>query len=118
MSLDEITDREDDDLGDYVPVAYARSADEADWYCQVLEDHDIPARADEDYAPPPPVAGQPVLPGLPVLVPESMLEEARGVIAEVEGMEVFDADADEEEEDQDELGPGYTAEATRDEEEL
>lgn len=106
--VDHIGDVEEEELGGYVPVAYGVGLGEAQWYCQLLEDHDIPARVDEDYSGPTFIAGKDVPAGVPVLVPESMLEEAKDVIAEVEEVGAFD---DEDElEDDDELGLGFGTE--------
>lgn len=107
--VDHIGDVEEEELGSYVPAAYGVSLGEAQWYCQLLEDHDIPARVDEDYSGPTPRPGEGVPAGVPVLVPESMLEEAKDVIAEVDEVGVFDDDEDEPEDD-DELGLGFGTE--------
>jgi hypothetical protein len=111
MAVDDDHDIIPEDLGEYVPVVYAGSVDEAHWYRQLLEDHDIAAVVDEDYAglPPEGVRGPPT--GTPVLVRQAMLEEAGEVIAEmdeVESLEAFGEGADEDEdEDEDTYGLGY-----------
>jgi len=78
----------------YVPVIFARSHEDAEIYCQLLEDHDVPAVIDEDYEPfeSQRRAGSPD--GIPVLVPESLLEDARGFIADMENMNNFLEDED------------------------
>ena len=93
-----------DDLGGYVPVVYAHSFEQADWYCQLLEDHDIPAITDEDYEPPPGSKSDRHHRGVPILVPESMLADARECISQLDETESFceDNDIDEAE---DEFGP-------------
>jgi hypothetical protein len=93
------------ELGQYVPVVYAGSVDEADWYRQLLEDHDIAAVVDDEYTAEPPedVKGPPT--GTAVLVPEAVLEEAKEVVTEVddmEGLEAFGEDADDVGDDEDE----------------
>jgi hypothetical protein len=69
-------------LRDYVPAVFARSLDEAERYRQLLEDHDVPAVIDGEYCPPRPRGA----PGecVPVLVPEPLLEDAKGFIADIE----------------------------------
>lgn len=84
--------------GKYLPVVYARSLDEAEWYCQVLEDHDIPAIMDEDYKSP--LAGGSGRRGVPVLVPESLLEDAQAYIAQLEEMDDFSEDEADEADDE------------------
>ncbi|MHC4561184.1 MAG: hypothetical protein ACYS8X_00245 [Planctomycetota bacterium] len=92
-----------------VPVVVARAVAEAEEFCHLLEDHDIHAvvgtddeldRLDD--------AGQPSKDngpshGIPVLVPEALLDEAGEIIAEREGFEELveeeggdDDDADDE----------------------
>ncbi len=90
---------------DYLPAVYARSFDQAEWYCQLLEDHDIPAIMNDDYEPPS-VAEKVRGRGVPVLVPESLLSDARACIRELEDMGEFSADDDDEDEDEEE-GEGF-----------
>jgi hypothetical protein len=94
MAYDNDYDVGSEDLGEYVPVVYARSLEEAEKYRQVLEDHDIPAVVDEEYEPGEPGGRRQTLEGVPVLVPESLLEDARQFISEIDGMAAF-ADEDE-----------------------
>jgi len=95
-----------DEKSDFVPVVYARSLDEAEEYRSLLEDHDIPAQVgtegdvedDDDIR----VTAK----GIPVLVPEVLLDEASEVIADREDLEEFavaDDELDEEQEDGDDL---------------
>ena len=93
----------------FVPAVFARSPEEAEVYCELLNDHEIPAVVgDEDS----PIGGQHqvrhgMTHGLPVLVPEPMLDEAGAVIAsreESEEMLAFnDGDPDEDYDDSDDL---------------
>ena len=46
---EKVGDRGRDEADQYVPVLYAHSVEEAERYCQLLEDHDIPAIVDDDY---------------------------------------------------------------------
>ena len=97
------------ELGEYVPVVYAGSVDEADWYRQLLEDHDIAAVVDDEYAEEPPedIKGPPT--GTAVLVPEATLAEAKEVITEfddMEGLEAFGEEAGDDE-DEEEYGLSY-----------
>ncbi len=101
MSRDDFDELEADELGEYVPVIYGRSVEEAERYCQVLEDHDLPAIVDEDYEPPEGQVRGARGSGVPVLVPETLLEEARGLIAELEDLEEL-VEEDDLEEDEDE----------------
>ncbi len=90
-----------------VPAVFARSAGEAEQYRQLLEDHDIEAiiggegfdacinvgavRGNRAH-------------GLPVLVPETCLDEAGEVIANRENLDEFDLNDKDDEEDEDEHG--------------
>ena len=95
-----------------VPVVVAGSADEAEQFRQVLEDHDIPAVVDTDEG----VTGlaeavsDEVQPdereqGVAVLVPEGMLEEAGTILAEREEFDVLAEEdvADEDDDDGDDV---------------
>ena len=104
---------DDEDLGDPVPVVYASSVEEAEWYCQLLEDHDIHGVIDEDYTGPPPPAASGPRTGVPVLVPESLAEESREIIAKMDEVEVFDEEQDDDEND---FGLGFNL-STGDEQE-
>ena len=94
------------EMDDYVPAIFARTPEEAEEYCQVLEDHDIPAVVDEEFEPL--RKGGKARQGVAVLVPQSRVEDARAFIAELEELEKLaeedelDADDDEEEEKEDE----------------
>jgi hypothetical protein len=90
-----------EEMDDYAPAIFARSPEEAEEYCQLLEDHDIPAVVDEEYQPPGKGRRRQKGGGVAVLVPESLLEDARAFIAEMEEREKV-LDEDELEEDQDE----------------
>lgn len=79
-------DVDPEDLGEYAPAVYGQSHEEAEKYRQLLEDHDVPAVIDEDYEPTAARATGTVQEGVPVLVPESLLEEAKGYIASMEEM--------------------------------
>jgi hypothetical protein len=103
-----------DDSGDehleFVPAVFARSMEEAEEYRQLLDDHDIPSiiGADEEEPPPAPRCGVGSMTrGLPVLVPEAMLDEASEVIAEHDDADEFGRDKEEtdgEEDDQEQEG--------------
>ena len=103
MSKEKLNDMEPDDLGGYAPVVYAHSFEQADWYCQLLEDHDIPAITDEDYEPPPGSKSDHHHRGVPILVPKSMLAGATECISQLDEMGSFCEDDIDEAED--ELGP-------------
>ena len=106
--------------GDFVTVFFARDQEEAEEYCELLADHDIPTRAGPEGAPPDDRDGEHQLAGrrgmthgVPVLVPESLLDEASEVIADREDFDDFDEEEDEDEEDEDE---GFGLEEVDDEE--
>jgi len=113
MSVDDETygsDSFEADETDFVPAFFARDLDEAEEYCDLLSDHDIPARAGADSGLPDSeeaeqqLAGQRGMThGVPVLVPESLLDEASEVIADREDFPDYDDEEDEEDEDDDEL---------------
>ncbi len=88
-------------VGELVPALYAASAKEAERYRQLLEDHGVPASVDEDYEAPLGRGKKRVPAGLPVLVPESLLEDAKGYIADMEEMNelVGEESLDEDEEE-------------------
>lgn len=89
MATDDLERLDADDLGQSVPAVYARSVAEADQYAQLLLDHDIPHVVDEDYEPDAPADAAARNGSVPVLVPESFLDEARDIIAEFDEMVPF-----------------------------
>lgn len=101
---DETFDVPDNAEDTYVPAVFARSPEEAEVYCELLSDHEIPAvLGDEDV-----LTGndQPLrhgmTRGLPVLVPEPLLDEAGAVIASrEEAEELLATDDDDLDEDYD-----------------
>jgi hypothetical protein len=101
-----------DDQAEFVPAVFARSMEEAEDYRQLLDDYDIPAiiGIDDDEPSGRPRGGQgPMTRGVPVLVPQAMLEEASEVIAARDNADEFGLaleDTDEEEEDEDYLVDG------------
>ena len=112
-------DAESFDKDDYVPVFFARNIAEADEYCELLGDHEIPARAgldeelladaDPDHRA---ASRRGMTRGVPVLVPESLLDEASEIIADREDFSEFEdgQDEDEEEDEDDEdFGLGEVA---------
>ena len=114
-------DSESFDKDDYVPAFFARSLAEAEEYCELLSDHEIPARtgldeellvdADPDHRA---ASRLGMTHGVPVLVPESLLDEASEVIADREDLAEFEeeseeADEQEDEEDEDDFGLGEVA---------
>ena len=87
MPLDEDDEVENSAEGfdDFVPAVFAKNADEAEQYRELLEDNDIPAMIGDpdeldDAAPSP--RRRRISRGVPVLVPEALLDEASEVIAE------------------------------------
>lgn len=108
----------DGEMGDFVPAVFARSLEEAEDYRQLLDDHDIPAIIGDE-GPSADAEGKPApragfSHGLPVLVPEALLDEAGEVIAERDETDAFGlVEDDDEEEDEeftlDETGPDALA---------
>jgi hypothetical protein len=108
MAEDDFDELEGEELGEYVPALFARTPTEAEKYLQLLEDYGIPARVDEEFLPPKSlrkVAAE----GVAVLVPESLLEDAKGFLEDLSDEELNatdeeddDLEEDEEEEDVDE----------------
>ena len=92
-----------EELGQNVPVVYARSFEEAERYQQLLEDHGVPATVDDDYEPPATGSHGGDRGGVPVLVPESLLEDAKSNIANVEEMNALVEEEDYLQEDEDDL---------------
>jgi hypothetical protein len=78
------------EFADFVPAVFARSTTEAEEYRELLNDHDIPAiveTGEEDLpfraaraAPVPPRPS--VSRGVPILVPEALLDEASEILAD------------------------------------
>lgn len=104
---------------EYVPAVFARSKEQAEVFCELLNDHDIPALVGEveDEEAGGARRGRSMARGVPVLVPEALLDEAGEVIAEREdaegefelGEEEFEDDEEDEFEELDEEfepGPG------------
>ncbi|MGB2822186.1 MAG: hypothetical protein WBF17_14475 [Phycisphaerae bacterium] len=93
---------------DFVPAFLARDLEEAEEYCELLSDHDIPARPGVDDGVASEAGGEQRLAdrrglthGVPVLVPEALLDEASEVIADREEFSEFDEDDEEVEDDDD-----------------
>ncbi|MFP4106998.1 MAG: hypothetical protein ACLFVU_13035 [Phycisphaerae bacterium] len=111
MYADDSFDAYHDDA-DFVPVVMARSEDEAEKYQEVLEDHEIPTLLSDDgdvEAEEAPFVSRPgITRGVSVMVPETMLDEASEIIADMDSSDAF-APAEEEldeEEDEYEFGDG------------
>jgi len=117
------SDKEDmrspEEYAEFVLAVLARNQAEAEQYRELLNDHDIPAvicaetvevvktgEADEqgDVADPPPE--RQMTHGVPIMVPDAMLDEASEIIADREDVDEFQcAEADElEDEDDEEFG--------------
>lgn len=106
-----------DGVSEFVPAVMARSMEEAEQYRDLLDDHDIPAvlgtdedldqldMEEEDRLQ---ARRRGMTHGVPVLVPESLLDEASEVISDRQAFDGFDEDDDEydDEDDDDGLSPG------------
>ncbi len=109
-------DIDPEEMGDYIPVVYGRCLEEAEKYRQLLEDHDVPAIIDEEYEPGSAQSPGDVTRGVPVLVPESLLDEARAYIAGLEEMNELVVKDDNLNDDDDEFGADQGFELDRDDE--
>jgi hypothetical protein len=91
---------------DFVPAVFARSFEEAERYRELLDDHDIPAIIGNDEEDEEKVGkkskGRGMTRGVPVLVPEVLLDEASEVIADREEIDEFETAEDDLAEDEDE----------------
>jgi len=81
---------------EFVPAVFARSAEEAEVYCELLNDHDIPAVVGDDddvdeTRTKAPARRRGMTHGVPILVPEVLLDDAGQVIAVQEELEEFSA---------------------------
>lgn len=102
----------DDELAGFVSVVFARNADEAERFRELLEDHDIPAlvgtnedidiESEEWQA----ARRQGMTHGVPVLVPEALLDEAGEVIADLDDTSGMEEDEEDEEEEEEEVEAG------------
>jgi hypothetical protein len=105
-----------DEPEQYVPAVFAHSAAEAEFYRDLLKDHEIPAvlGTEDEVAD----AERPIISrGVPVLVPDAFLEEASEVIADREDLDEYD-DELEDEDDEDEEEELELADDTEDDEDL
>ncbi len=107
-------DESEGEYTDFVPAVFARSVDEAEKYRELLDDHDIPAiigtadhdenaDEDEDEDAPRRHSSRGLTRGVPVLVPEALLDEAGEIIAETEESDEFSLDDDYDSDEEDEL---------------
>ena len=111
MSPDDLTYPQDDNETEFVPAVFARDAEEAQRYCELLADHGIvgivanDGVAAEDAEVRSDVGeGIGMTRGVAVLVEDTMLDEAGLVIADREDIAEFRFDEDDEaEDDEDEL---------------
>lgn len=97
---------------DYVPVVVAKTMDQAEKYRDLLDEHDIPAITDPDYEEESAEKARRgrITRGVPVLVPEALLDEASEIIADCEDLEEFapaeDAEDEDEEDEEDDIEEG------------
>jgi len=104
----------DDKSQDFVPAVFAKDAQEAETFSELLKDHDIPAICGhgdtKDPAKGPVAAVAGMTHGVPVLVPEELLDEASEVIADRENTPEFCLDDDDEEDEEEEDDLDYQEE--------
>lgn len=90
----------------WVPVITVPTDAQAEQYRELLTDHDLEVLVGLDQWEAHGSAGaddENRKPGVPVLVLDYLLEEARSIIVEREGESVFDLDIEDEEDDEDDL---------------
>jgi len=109
MSEEDAFEEIEGEYDEYVPVVFARDVDEAEQYRQLLEDHDIPVitAEDEELDEAEPASGRRhPRRGIPILVPEALLDEASEIIAERDDSDEFVLPEDDldDDEDEEELG--------------
>ena len=101
---DDMPDSQRSDNTEYVAVVVARSSEHAETYRELLADHDIPSilgtedgsGSDDDTS----EEGPAMTRGIPVLVPEGLLDEAGEIIADREDFEELDEEDDLDEDDE------------------
>mgnify|MGYP006294369333 CR=1 FL=1 len=110
---EDIQDVEHEENVEFVTSIVARSPAEAEEYCELLQDHDIPtvigAPDEDEQLADGGTRGKQITHGVPVLVPETLLDEASEIIADREDaadkLLVDDEDEEfEDEDDEDEYG--------------
>jgi len=101
--------RSSGEYGGFVPVVFARSIERSEHYQQLLIDHDIPAiigsdgdLADEQACGLYRRGG--MTQGVPVLVPEVLLDEASEIIADRENLNEFEGPEDKSDEEDENFG--------------
>jgi len=109
MSEEDAFEEIEGEYDEYVSVVFARDVDEAEQYRQLLEDHDIPVitAEDEELDEAEPASGRRHRRrGIPILVPEALLDEASEIIAERDDSDEFVLPEDDldDDEDEEELG--------------
>ena len=120
MALDdEAIDLPPEEHEQFVPAVFARSAEEAEVYCELLNDHDIPAIVGDEDHHDQGQGGQEgedddedldrkvMTHGVPVLVPEALLDDAGEIIAVQEELDEFapsKSDEPDDDEDEDDFG--------------
>lgn len=93
----------------FVPAVFARSAEEAEQYSELLNDHDIPTIVGMDEDPSQDnqcrkvVGKSGMTHGVPVLVPDVLLDEASEIIANREDLDEFKVAEEQLEDDEDEV---------------
>jgi hypothetical protein len=89
-----------DEKEEFIPAVYARNEDDAEKYCALLEDHDIPVMVGRETEEDSGARSSSISRSVPILVPEAFLDEASEIIADSEDTQGF-LDDDEEFEDED-----------------
>ena len=109
---DKASDPSGREQSDFVPAVFARAVEEAEFYRELLDDHDIPVRVgtddnlDNEDADSKQAGDRGMTHGVPVLVPEALLDEASEIIADRDDLDEFDIEQDEEDEEEEDEGFG------------
>lgn len=101
--MDDDFDAEGQPYDEFVPAAFARSAEDAEKFRELLEDHDIPVVLSNETEEATFAAKPGMTRGVAVMVPDALLDEASEVIAaredtsDFEELEEFDDQEDDDE---------------------
>ena len=102
---------------DFVPAVFARDSDDAQSYVALLKDHEIPAivgagqTPQESDQPEEAPAARRLTRGVPVLVPDALLDEASEIIADRENLSEYGlTEPEESDAEEDDENFGFTEE--------
>jgi hypothetical protein len=106
MAMDDDFDAEGQPYDEFVPAAFARSAEDAEKFRELLEDHDIPVVLSNETEEAAFAAKPGMTRGVAVMVPDALLDEASEVIAAREDTSDFEEieEFDDQEDDDEDFG--------------